>query len=519
MSSSNNRFGRRTGGQSDNLRSEPSLSFNPQRPGARDGQSGAVPPVTRTPPSAPRADRADAAGFGARSGRDAKRDPIPSFMRGPASGQGSGPELRAGREDAEELGIERHDEDFDPRRAPREKAMEPQIPAAERPLYHHLFDDEEKRGHGFGWAAALGSVVILIVGGAYAWHNFMARPAPGNLFEPPGVASRGPDTGYTTPTQPTNNGHSGLDSASTGATPAPLAPAPLTSTPPDTTPPTRDVAVAPQPKDVPAAPPAPPKKTIAEAAANPGNLGPPVTPPPSAAQPAIAPAPVVTPPAPTHETPKREAPRREAAITPPKPVPAPAQHDTQPQDVPPSAVTQPAAAPAVSAPPPRRHEPQATRQPQQLNRNAPAAYPPPPQPQQQPQQQQPNFATRSPPPANFAPDNSGQNNAGPNYGAPNNAGPNYAGPANAAPQPGPDTVTVDGVTYVNGQEPHALGTLGNQPQAASDAPMPPGVPYLPAQSPPSTRYYAPADRDGGAPLPNDVIILPNGQMAVPNGQQ
>ncbi|HEX3974317.1 MAG TPA: hypothetical protein VHX19_23490 [Stellaceae bacterium] len=504
MSSSNNRFGRRTGGQSDNLRSEPSLSFNPKRPGARDKQSDAEPPVTRTPPAAPRVDRADAVEFGARSGRDAQRDPIPSFMRG------SGPGPRVDRDDAEEFGMShdddgRHDEDFDPRRAPREKAMEPQIPAADRPLYHHLFDEDEKRGHGFGWAAALGSVVILVVGAAYAWHNFMARPAPGNLFEPPSVAARGPDSGYTTPTQPATNADGGLDNASTGSTPSPL-----TSTPPDTTPPTRDVAVAPQPKDVPAAPPAPPKRTIAEAAANPGNLGPPVT-PPTAVQPAVAPAPILTPPAPKHETPKREAPRKEAAITPPKPAPAPvhhdtaqhdrAQHDTAPQDAPP-AVTQPAAAPAVSAPPPRRHEPQATGQPEQLNRTAPAAYPPP---QQQPQQQQPNFATRAPPPANFAPDNSGHNNAA---------------PANAAPQPGsPDTVTVDGVTYVNGQEPHALGTLGNQPPAASDAPMPPGVPSLPAPSRPSTRYYAPADRDGGAPLPNDVIILPNGQMAVPNGQQ
>jgi hypothetical protein len=84
-------------------------------------------------------------------------------------------------------------------------------------------------------------------------------------------------------------------------------------------------------------------------------------------------------------------------------------------------------------------------------------------------------------------------------------------------------VTVDGVTYINGQEPHALGTLSGPPQAAnSDVPMPPGVPAMPLQSPPpsrSTRYYAPADRDGGAPLPDDVIILPNGQMAVPNGQR
>ena len=112
-------------------------------------------------------------------------------------------------------------------------------------------------------------------------------------------------------------------------------------------------------------------------------------------------------------------------------------------------------------------------------------------------------------------------NAPPMNAPPNNAGQNNLGQNNAGPQPGaPDTVTVDGVTYVNGQEPRSLGTLAGQPQAASnDGTMPPGVSAPPVQSPPpgySTRYYAPADRDGGAPLPNDVIILPNGQMAVPN---
>ncbi|HWE73572.1 MAG TPA: hypothetical protein VG328_10470 [Stellaceae bacterium] len=509
MSSSNNRFGRRTGEQSDDLRSEPSLSFNPKRPGARDAQAGADSSVTRTPPSAPRVGRADAAGFGARSGRDAQRDPIPSFMRGREPGP------RVDRDDAEEFDVERHDEGFNPR-APREKAMEPRTPAADRPLYHHLFDDADKRGHGFGWAAALGSVVILIVGGAYAWHNFMARPAPGNMFDTPSIASRGPSTGYTTPAQPTdsadNAASAGLNAGSTASTPSPgSAPAPSPSTPPVTTPPTRDVAVAPQPKDIPAEPPPQPKKTISEAAANPGNLGPPVTPPPTATQPAVAPAPVVTPP-PKREPPKREAPRREAAITPPKPAPAPVQQDFAPQDVAPPAATQPAAAPALTAAPPRRYRPQASGQPQQLNRNnAPAAYPPPPpqQFQQQPQQPPPNFATRSPP-ANLAPDNGGQYTRAPNYGA---------APNDGSPQPGsPDTVTVDGVTYVSGQEPHSLGTLAGQPQdASSDAPMPPAVPAMPAPSrPPATRYYAPSDHDGGAPLPNDVIILPNGQMAVPD---
>ena len=38
MSSSNNRFGRGTGRQNDDLRAEPVLSFNPKRPGARGTQ-------------------------------------------------------------------------------------------------------------------------------------------------------------------------------------------------------------------------------------------------------------------------------------------------------------------------------------------------------------------------------------------------------------------------------------------------------------------------------------------------
>ena len=505
MSSSNNRFGRRTGGQKDDLRAEPVLSFNPKRPATRKAQNeagpsvGDGPSVDRTPSGAPRVDRADAEEFGAHFGHDAKRDPIPSFMRGSEAGP------RIDREDAEEFGIERHDEDFDPRHTPREKAMEPRVPASERPLYHPLFDEKEQRGRGFGWIAALGSIAVVAIGAAYVWHNFMARPAPGNLLDPPGFASRGGNTGYTTPAQPTTNTDNAQDNAQdSGSAPSPLASTPPAATDPQ---PTRDVATAPQPKDVPYEPPPPPKKTISEAAASPGNLGAPVTPPPAATQPAVAPAPALTPPpkrdAAKADTPKRDVPRKEAAITPPKPAPAPAPQDTAPQDTPP-AVTQPAAAPAVSAPP-RVRQPQATGQPQQLNRNAPAAYPPPQQPSTE-QQPQPNFATRSPPPVNAAPNNAGQNNLGQN---------------NAGPQPGaPDTVTVDGVTYVNGQEPRSLGTLGAQPQAASnDGTMPPGIPAPPVQSAPpgySTRYYAPADRDGGAPLPNDVIILPNGQMAVPN---
>jgi hypothetical protein len=480
MSSSNNRFGRRTGRQNNDARAEPVLSFDPKRPGARDAQHDAGPSVGRTPPSAPRVDRADAEEFSASFGRGAKSDPIPSFMRGAEPGP------RVDREDAQEFGMA-PDSDDAPRVERGEKAMETRIPAAERPLYHHLFDEDEKRGAGFGWAAALGSAVIIIVGAVYVWHNFMARPTPGNLLAPPNVASRTP--GYTTPAQSTNNTDGAQDTASqgTGMTP-----------PASTAPATRDVATQAEPKAVPYEPPPPPRKTISEAAANPGNLGPPVIPapaptnaPPVAKQPAAAPAPILTPP------PKRETPRKEAAIVPPKPAPAPIQQDAAPQDIAPPA--QPVAAPAVSAPPRLRPPAPATGQPQQLNRDAPASYPQPPLPAPLPQQ------TNNPP-----------TNLGPTNLAPSNVTPGLAAP----PATGTDTVTVDGVTYVNGQEPRALGTLGASQAPSGDASVPPGVPALPTQSVPSysTRSYAPADRDGGAPLPNDVIILPNGQMAVPNGR-
>jgi len=463
MSSSNNRFGRRTARQNDELRAEPVLSFNPKRPGARDARPSPGPAAARKPQTGLRVDREDAEEFG--YGRDT------SFERG------TGPRVE-------------RDDDFDPR-ARREKALDTRVPEGERPLYHHLFDEQENRRRGFGWIAALASVAVVAVGAAYAWHNFMARPAPAGLLQPPGFTMRNNGTGYTTPPQPANNADNGAD---TNAAPAPLVAAPPVA--PDQQP-TRDVAATPAPKSVPYEAPPPPKKTISEAAANPGSLGPPVanpatTPAPAPAsappvakkQPAAAPAPILTPPA-KHDAAKpeakRETPRKEAAITPPKPAPAP-------QEAAPPAVTLPTAAPEpLPRPRPRPSQPQmdvpqATGQPQQLNRDAPANFAPP----------QPQFP---------APQQQRQ-------------------PANAAPAPtGPDTVTIDGVTYVNGQQPHALGTIGAPPQA-SDAPMPPGVPALPQSPPPgySTRSYAPADRDGGAPLPNDVIILPNGQMAVPNGR-
>jgi hypothetical protein len=459
MSSSNNRFGRGTGRQSDDPRSEPVLSFNPTRSAARAAKVEPAPRVTGKPQAGLRIEPEDAREFGA------------SFEQG------------------DEPAFER-DDDFDPRTR-REKALDQRVPEAQRPLYHHLFDEEERRRRGFGWVAALGSVAVVAIGVAFAWNNFMSRPAPVSLLQPPGIGTRGNNSGYTTPQQPTTNADLGTD---TGSTPSPLAatpsPAAIAQPPsPADQPPTKDIATAPAPKSVPAEPPPPPKKTISEAAANPGSLGPaakpdtPPAPPAAKEQSAVAAAPAVSPPprreAAKPDTPKRE-PRKEASITPPRPAPAPA-----PQEIGPPPVTEPAAAPAVT-PAPRRYRSQATAQPQPLSRNAPADYAPPPQRQSAPQQQDTD---------------------------------------NAGPPPGtPDTVTVDGVTYVNGQEPHALGTLGaGPPQAASnDDGMPsyaPPVPQRAAAPAYSARPYTPAEHDGGAPLPNDVIILPSGQMAVPDGQR
>src|SRR6185312_4509924 len=288
MSSSNNRFGRGTGRQNDDLRAEPVLSFNPKRPGARGTQNEPALPVDRKPQAGPRVERQDGKEFGSRLGRDAQNDPIPSFMRGSQGGP------RIDRQDAKEFGmsadgnagprIERND-DFDPR-ARHEKALDDRAPGSERPLYHHLFEEQEGRRRGFGWIAALGSVAVVAVGAAYAWHNFMARPAPTGLFEPPGFASRG-NTGYMTPTQPTTDANKGSD---TGSTPSPLAATPPAS---GDQPPTKDIAATPEPKSVPAEAPPPPKKTISEAAANPGSLGLPANPPP--APPAAKKEPAVTP--------------------------------------------------------------------------------------------------------------------------------------------------------------------------------------------------------------------------------
>ena len=99
----------------------------------------------------------------------------------------------------------------------------------------------------------------------------------------------------------------------------------------------------------------------------------------------------------------------------------------------------------------------------------------------------------------------------------------------ATPSGDQDTVTVDGLTYIRGREPQALGTMAEPPPSdpsvsvnAPPPPMPmpasttPGM--TPYQVPDHTPYQSPETNGRGnqLPLPNDVVILPNGQMAIPN---
>ena len=88
---------------------------------------------------------------------------------------------------------------------------------------------------------------------------------------------------------------------------------------------------------------------------------------------------------------------------------------------------------------------------------------------------------------------------------------------NAAPPLGANSITVNGLTYIEGQQPHALGTLTTTTPAAaaSSAPTPLAPQPVAAPAPQTAPYTPPAD--SSAPLANDVIVAPNGQMSVPTG--
>lgn len=489
MSEADRRFGRRTGRDAE-ARTEPVFSFGPKRPARED--IGPPRPAARRPIAKPQGqppiDRDNAEELGAAPGSQQQTGPRAERDRARPRAM---PRARRGEDDEGQV---------EPALHRTEKAMEPRIPDPERPLYHHLFDDLDRRHRGIGWATALASVAVVAIGAVYAWQSFMSRPVPPNLFEPRGLPSTASLTNDTKQllTTPPFVSQNPASQNPLSQNPAPPAGTPDSQgqAPQATQPAAQEVSSRPEPKSIPSEPPPPPRKTISEAAGDPSGMTPaktasnpppaattdaaPVTPPPAAKTPAADVATAVPPP-PKHESAKREEPRKEAAIDVPKPrEPAPAPAQAAP------AVNQRAAAPAV-APPARYAGPPANARPQSLNRGAPAAQPRAPQ-TPPPPQEPPSYATRQPPPS-------------PDTGPPPNAS---------------DTVTIDGLSYVSGQEPHALGTLGGPPQAAAEPAMPPATP--PAR-PVYARPYTPVDREGGAPLPNDVIMLPNGQLAVPNGAQ
>jgi hypothetical protein len=508
MSEADRRFGRRTGRDAE-ARTEPVFSFGPKRPARED--IGPPRPAARRPIAKPQGqppiDRDNAEELGAAPGRQQQTGPRAERDRDRPRAT---PRARRGEDDEGQV---------EPALHRTEKAMEPRIPDPERPLYHHLFDDLDRRHRGIGWATALASVAVVAIGAVYAWQSFMSRPVPPNLFEPrglPSTASLTNDTKQLLTTPPFVSPNPASQNP-LSQNPAPPAGTPDSQgrAPQAIEQATQDVSSRPEPKSIPSEPPPPPRKTISEAAGDPSGMTPakndgaasappaapapaapaktasnpppavttdatPVAPPPPAAKTPAADVATAVPPPPKHESAKREEQRKEAAIDVPKPrEPAPAPAQAAP------AVNQRAAAPAV-APPARYAGAPANARPQSLNRSAPAAQPR--APQTPPPQEPPSYATRQPPPS-------------PDAGPPPNAS---------------DTVTIDGLTYVSGQEPHALGTLGGPPQAAAEPAMPPATP--PAR-PVYARPYTPVDREGGAPLPNDVIMLPNGQLAVPNGAQ
>jgi hypothetical protein len=98
----------------------------------------------------------------------------------------------------------------------------------------------------------------------------------------------------------------------------------------------------------------------------------------------------------------------------------------------------------------------------------------------------------------------------------------------AAGAASPQTVTIDGLTYVDGMQPRSLGTLPVSPQQGGiDAPYaaaPQNLAPQPVSAAPGTSYVPLTDaRDSGTrramPLPRGVIMLPNGQMMVPQAGQ
>lgn len=376
---------------------------------------------------------------------------------------------------------------------PRFEDSQPQVADADRPLYLYIPPDE-KRGHAaFGWIT-LAVLAVIAAGGGYAWHVYTAPPALDS-----GVA---PETGYTTPPSADQGTPPDLAPGQPLSTAGQAARSPASAPPANPSPPapaTQAIATPPTPKSLPSEPPPPPRKTISEAASE--AAGRPPAPPPERAAHDLATAV----PAPAKHEAAKTAPvhpsteRKDASLELPKPHVAPA--------APPAPATA-TPAPVANLPPPVA-APSTPYVPQSFSGPAATGAP------------LPLSGSSTPAPQTSL--------AAPVLHPPPQAPASSATAATAATAPtpdatqggGPNTVTIDGVTYINGEQPHALGTLSS-PTPPSDANVPP----LPDVSVPATPqplsampYTPPANSNSAAPLPNDVIIQPNGQMTVPSGQQ
>jgi hypothetical protein len=395
---------------------------------------------------------------------------------------------------------------------------------ADRPLYmeHEAASERSSRA----WVGIAAFALIAALSG-YGWHLY-TTPA---TVEPFPVQSPTRDLAATPPAPDTSAPNTTTPSNQATAQPAITQP-PAASPPPPA--PAQSLATVGQI--------ATPSDAAANATHDPANTpfrinGPGTAPP-------------AKPDAPKADTARTDtpAPRKEAAldIAPPKPPKAVPNATQTPPSLPPVKLTPPApvaltppappspptpepalattvprppvSSPMTAEPPtngPVSNGPVATGRPLPLNRaslpadrdiTAPVLRPPnapslnPPATNDAPAQQAPAAAMLAPNPTPLAP---------PPSNAPNSNAPN----ANA-----PNTVTVDGVTYVSGQEPHALGTLSSTQPPANDGSTPPPAAPAPTPQPYAAAPYAPLS-DTGAPLPNDVIIAPNGQISVPSGQQ
>ena len=365
------------------------------------------------------------------------------------------------------------DDHAGPRLGRGAKKSGPTIDTADRPL--HLSEDASRSGGAFGWLVLV--VVVAVVGAGYAWHVYT-----------PGTSSSAPVQGYTTPAEPASN-----TAATTPTSPPPAqalgAAGQITPTPtaPVSEAATQTIGTAPTPKSLPPSPPEPPRKTISDAAAEHPLT---TTTPPAAATPATPPP-----------NAKPAAPRKDSSLDLPKPRAAATPAPPMPNLPPPTQAATPAPAPTQQAPtqqaiavPQTSSGPAATGAPQPLGGAAA-----PPGQSTQSFNLTPFLRPQAPASTTTAPTTTAS-----------------APAATATPVPGTNSVTVNGITYVDGQQPQALGTINAPTPDTANAPTSLAPTLPPAQPANTARPYTPSD--SSAPLPNDVIIGPNGQMSVPSGQ-